>query len=314
MRRFGFLGFAFLASLSVSAIPAASASAEVVGLPEFSVETKFTGTIGSSKLGLSGAEITCTSGTEEGSPGSKQDGTLAIDYKGCKLSGTPCHSLGDTGEQILVSGSYAIVRLKSKSAGIVISVGEVHVECESLKTLVVVRGEVLGSITPFNTKTTKYQVTVKAKEGKQEFTEYENSSGAKEKASLEGSVNGGAFKAATDEIKEDGLTTASETELKEYKGPFTLDVTPTTVVGVNNTATYSIRNNGTVVATVEVIGHVLNPAGSFEIPATGCTGVYNPGESCSWKVTYLGPGVSSLDASMGDASGGFVSQVLRGRP
>jgi hypothetical protein len=186
-------------------------------LPEFSVETGFTGTSGKSKLGLAGAEVSCTSGTSEGTATSKKLGKFTIDFKGCKAVGTECHSLGDAKEVILMSGRYHLVKLKPEDVGVWFLILELHVECAVLGTLALIKGNVLGLITPILSKTTKFEIKLNVKEGKQEFTEFERDGGEKVKAALEGSVNGGAFKAATEELAENKITTTKETEIIKVK-------------------------------------------------------------------------------------------------
>ncbi len=182
-------------------------------LPAFSVETKFKGTSGKGKLNLTGAEIKCESGTNEGSATSTQLGTFTIDFKSCSLGGKECHSEGDTEGIILVKGEYHLVRLGAEKAGIWFLVNEVKITCKFLSTKTAVKGNVLGKIEPVNSKTTSFTLPVNVVEGKQEVTEFENNEGVKEKAKLEGSVNGGAFKAATEESAENKITTEKETEV-----------------------------------------------------------------------------------------------------
>lgn len=56
-----------------------------------------------------------------------------------------------------------------------------------------VRGAVIAKITPINTKTTKFTLSLKGSKGAQELTKYENASGEMVTATLENSLNGGAF-------------------------------------------------------------------------------------------------------------------------
>jgi hypothetical protein len=282
----------FMATLALAGISAGSASAEAVGSPQFTVETKFTGTIGKTKFGLSGAEVTCAKGTSEGSPTTPQSGSFTIDFKECKLGGSECHSLGDAKEVISMNAAYVLVRLKTEDPGVLIVVEETHVECAFLSTLALLRGGILGLVTPFKTKTTKYTDNENVKEGKQEFTEYENSVGEKEKVPLEGSVNGGEFKSATEESAEDDLTAAEETEIIETKGPLTIDVSPRVLTGRVPSGTYTIMNtSGTATPKVDLIRTVEVPRGSFTQNArelASCEKRYAVNERCSWSVRYVG--------------------------
>ncbi len=182
-------------------------------LPEFSVETKFTGTSGKGKLNLTGAEIKCESGTSEGTPSSHHLGKFTIDFKSCALGGKECHSEGDAEGVILVKGEYHLVRLGEEKAGVWFLVEPVKISCKFLSTKTEVKGNVLGLIEPVNTAGTKFTINVNVHESKQEWAEYENNEGVKEKAELLGSVNGGAFKAATEESSENKITTEKETSV-----------------------------------------------------------------------------------------------------
>jgi hypothetical protein len=310
------LGLVFVVALAVGG--ALSGSASAVGLPQFSVETKFTGSSGRSKFVLSGAEVTCSKGTSEGSPVTGQGGSLTLAFRECKLGGSECHSLGDAREVILLTGAYVLVRLKAEDPGVLLALEETHIECALLSTLVLLRGEVLGLITPFRTKTTRYTDNEKLKEGKQEFTEYENSVGEKEAVSLEGSINGGEFKAVTEESTENTLTTATETEIEETRGPLTIDGEPRLllqgsrqgrIVILNTSATESIE--------VERIGSFLeDPRGSFrqtETEVRRCVRLYRAGESCSWRIEYLGTVRSRIFVFFRDRRGGGAEQRIRGQ-
>jgi hypothetical protein len=318
MHRLMTLGFAFVAVVVLGSAASGLASASAAGLPRFTVETKFTGASGKSKLGLKGAEITCSSGSDEGTPTSKQAGSLTIGFKGCKLAGTECHSLGGTKEIVEISGIYALVKLKSEDAGLLISPKEVHIECPSLSTLVLLRGELLGLVTPLNTKTTKYTDKENVKEGKQEYTEYENSTGASEKVLLEGSINGGEFKVATEEVAENTLTTASETELIEGKGPLTIDASPRALSQAARNGTMKIKNTSATeqitVNAITVLGE--EPAGSFTQNAgelAACRKVYNAGQECTWAITYNGMARSKIDIFYTDLTGGVGAQIVTGQ-
>ncbi len=219
MRRLKVLGLAAIAVFVLGAIAAAAASAAAVELPTFTAKTTFKGTSGKGKLNLTGAEIKCESATNEGSPTSKRLGKFTIDFKSCTLGGKECHSEGDAEGIILVGGEYHLVRLGAGKAGIWFLVNEVKIVCKFLSTKAAVKGNVLGGVEPVGTKTTSFTLSVNVNTGKQEFTEFENNEGVKEKAKLEGSVNGGAFKEATEESAENKITTAEETEVIFAKGP-----------------------------------------------------------------------------------------------
>ncbi len=183
-------------------------------LPQFTVETKFTGTSGKGKLTLSGSEIKCEEGTSEGSPTSKLLGKFTIDFKKCTIGGKECHSEGDAEGIELVAGEYHLVRLGLGLAGMWLLVNPVKIVCKFLSTKIELKGNVLGGITPINTKAAKFEIAINAMEGKQAFTQFENDELLTENAKLEGSVNGGAFKEATEESAENKITTEKETEIE----------------------------------------------------------------------------------------------------
>jgi hypothetical protein len=216
MRRLKMLGLAVVAVFAVAAVVASAASAVV--LPEFSVESSSTGTSETAKLNLTGAAITCTSGTSNAVATSKKDGRGLISFSGCTLKGEECHSLADAAGAILIGmegteGTYHLVRIKSGDAGIWFLIPAVHIECKFEALLVVVQGNVLGLITPILSDTKTFEVKVNVVAGKQEITEFENNSGEKVKAKLEGSINGGAFKAATQESANNKFTSTLLTEI-----------------------------------------------------------------------------------------------------
>jgi hypothetical protein len=208
MQRVKVIGLVLMAVFMMSAVAATAASAET--LPEFVKELEFEGTSGAGELGLTGANITCTSSNILGhKPENKKLGLFFVHFSGCKLGGKGCNSLGDVKEIILVHVVWHLVRLLkgSEHAGIWLLVLNVHIECEFLKTLVLVQGNVLGLIEPVKTKTAKYPINLNAKEGKQEFTKYVNDAGGEEEAKLEGSINEGAFKPATETSANNKITT-----------------------------------------------------------------------------------------------------------
>lgn len=209
MQRVKVIGLVLMAVFMMSAVAATAASAET--LPEFVKELEFEGTSGKGELGLTGANITCeTSNILGHKPENKKLGLFFVHFNKCKLGGKACNSLGDAKEIILVHIVWHLVRLlkaPNEHAGIWLLVLNVHIECEFLKTLVLVQGNVLGLIEPVNTKTAKYTINLKAKEGKQEFTKFVDDAGKEVEAKLEGSVNEGAFKSATETSESNKITT-----------------------------------------------------------------------------------------------------------
>jgi hypothetical protein len=215
MQRFKVLGMGLLTVFVLAAVATSVASAETV-LPEFTVESKIFGTTGKSKLNLTGAAIPCNKGSFTGSATSKKLGTGTLWFLECKIGGEECHSLGDGAGNILITGTgteYHVVRLKTADAGVWLLFPATHIECKFEGLLIVVKGNVLGLITPILVKTKVFTVNVNVVAGAQEITTFENDAGEKVTAKLEGSISGGAFKAATEESAENKFTAEKETEI-----------------------------------------------------------------------------------------------------
>ncbi len=211
MRKRVMVGAALVGLLLAASV--ATSSAAAVELPEFGVETRFTGTDGKMKLNLTGGETKCNSGTNSFSPSSKRLGTFTIDFKECSLGGKECHSEGDAEGIVLIAGEYHLVRIKAGDAGVWFLLTTVKLTCKFLSLKEELKGNVLGLITPIGTKTTRFTININVIEGKQETTEFENDGGEKVKASLEANTNGGSFKQTTIEVAENKLTSEKETEI-----------------------------------------------------------------------------------------------------
>ncbi len=214
MQRLKVLVLALLAMFALAAV--ASAAASAAELPVFSPETSFTGTSGKGKLNLTGAEIKCEKGTNSGSPKSNKTGNFTIKFEKCSLGGKECHSEGQAegSELIETTGEYKMVRLGVAKAGVLFEVTPVKIKCKFLSTKTEVKGNVLGGFKEVNEKNTKFEIPVNVKEGKQEIESFQNDEGVAESTSLLGSVNGGAFKSATEESAENKITTTVATEVK----------------------------------------------------------------------------------------------------
>jgi hypothetical protein len=219
MKRIAVLGITVLAALAFTAI--ASSAAFAVELPEYETQTNFTGTSAASKLNLTGAGIKCASAATTGTASSKQHATGTITYSTCTLGGEECHSLGDPAGIILVEVLFILLRLKTADPGVLFGLDKaLHIECKFAGTLVLIPAEnasntegILGLITPILTATKEYKVAVNVSAGVQEVTQFENDAGEKVTVKFEGSINGGAFKAATLEQASNAVTTASTTKI-----------------------------------------------------------------------------------------------------
>jgi hypothetical protein len=188
-------------------------AAAAVELPELVTQTNATGTTGADKINLTGGGIRSASGTFTWTFTSKQGGTFSSVLQKSALGGEECHSLGDAAELILARGSFRIVRLKSGSAGVLLTYNPIHVECKFAATLELQQGSILVEITPVLTPATNYRLVLNVISGKQELTQYEDDAGTKASVTFEGSINGGIFKSATLESANNELTTVASTEI-----------------------------------------------------------------------------------------------------
>jgi opacity protein-like surface antigen len=217
MKRFTILGLAVLAVLAVSAM--ASASAWAVALPEFETLTNLTATSGAGKLNLTGAGIKSTSAKTTVTATSKTEGTFDIMFEKATLGGEECHSLGDVAELILVLGKLRLVRNVGGGKALVLFIpNETHIECKFAATLVLIKAGsltqgILGELTPVLTLATAYTLKVVVTGGIQEFTKYEEDAGTAATVKFEGSINGGAFKAATLEQAANSVTALTATKI-----------------------------------------------------------------------------------------------------
>jgi hypothetical protein len=216
MQRIRMAGLALVAVFAIGAIASASASA---ALPEFKpVPTKFTFTSGKSVLEQKGglSPIECakdeSAGTNEIT--TEKKGKFDVLFLECKvaLTGEQCTGLNDTtAGSILALGEFHLfyINKETKDVGQALLLQEVHFECAGpFVKLVAVRGCVVGLITPINTKTTKFTLTLAQKGGVNEFTTFE-----KESCKLESSINGGAFTQSGQSTTE-SILTEKEAEIK----------------------------------------------------------------------------------------------------
>jgi hypothetical protein len=185
------------------------------GLPEFRRgEFEFEGTTGEVKLTVSGAPpIICSSGNMLGlKPENKKLGVLLLHLTRCLLLGSNCTSLGDQAGIILASVAWQLVRLLREvplghQTGIWLLVAPIHIACAFLQLAMDVQGKLCASIAPSLTLSSEYTVNLNVKEGRQEFTSLINDEDREASCgTLEGSLNHGQFRQATDESRNIKLT------------------------------------------------------------------------------------------------------------
>jgi hypothetical protein len=132
-------------------------------------------------------------------------GTFTTDFTNVQNSaGVKCHSSGDASGVVLVGGDVHLVytNLSPLTLGILFLVSEFEVECPG-GTSTLVRGNVIGSIGGIGSEATEltgFSGTLVGANGKQEISEYYNSTGTKIKAKLEGE-SGSGFVASDENVE-----------------------------------------------------------------------------------------------------------------
>jgi hypothetical protein len=216
MRQLRILGLALMTVFALGVAISATASAEELGiLPEGTAAEPLTvdGTAGKGVLETLGkSKVECASAELLTTWTSHTLGLFHLHFKGCKSSGVGCSTAGDAKEVILALGTVHLVFDKiteGLGAGVLLLLEEVHMTCgELIKVLILVRGSILCLATPINTLIKEGEVICKQTGGDQAERSYWTSeTGTEEKATLETSINGGAFEISGDESKETKLKT-----------------------------------------------------------------------------------------------------------
>jgi hypothetical protein len=134
-------------------------------------------------------------------------GTFTADFTKVKNSSSAeCHSSGDVAGVVLFGGEFHLVQvaLSPLTQGALLLVSEFEIECTG-GVDVLVRGNVLGSITGLGIESTELAELDSALEGsngKQSISEYYNDGGTKIKAKLE-SEAGAGFVASDENVSEE---------------------------------------------------------------------------------------------------------------
>jgi hypothetical protein len=216
MNRIRIICLALVAVFAMSAIATASASA--LPLPEFEgpFPNKFTSTSLVSTLETVGKnKVTCTADTNKGELTGPKTDLVTVTFTGCETSGIKCNSAGGAAGEIKTNQLASLlgyINAATKETGVDLSpavagANVAEFECAGIK--IVVRGSVIGVITPLNKKTKAYTVKFVQKAGKQKVTKLEGGP----KDVLETSINGGAF-VESGESTTDKLTLEKATTLK----------------------------------------------------------------------------------------------------
>jgi hypothetical protein len=226
MRFIKIVGLALLASLAISMVASASASA-TLGIFECAEGTAATGlgsnclaggasekftvkpitgatftskAVGNTVLATASKTITCTGATNEGVITSLTEGRATIKFTGCTATGgVNCQSSTASAKEIVTPVSSKVVAYTSGTetkAGLLLAprtagnVNEVEFECTGTK--VKVYGSVIGAVEPEDKSSKSATVKFAVTGGVQEIAETTNSlrakfgSGATEKATQEG--------------------------------------------------------------------------------------------------------------------------------
>lgn len=201
MRKIKALALGLFACLSVGAIGAAAAFAE---LPELTPAIEMAGT-GSGetatfeqKEGIGAVTATLSESTFTWE--NAKEGKFDLLVLGSTIPlGGKCTGLDDkTLGSVLLKGKFKIGYLDAAKTklGMALKVNpEAHLECEKLITLITIRGTLICELSPLAADTLTYLLLCKQEKGVSQFTEILNASNTSfEKGIVESEVNGGAFK------------------------------------------------------------------------------------------------------------------------
>ena len=179
--RIGTMVVTLMAVFAVSAVASATASAS---LPEqVPASGKFTVKSEKGTFETIGKEsIKCSSDKGEGEITGPKTDKSKLTFEVCVGPlGVKCNSSGASSGDISIEINSELVWLNKAKEEVgedLVLAKEVTIKCTALQTLKV-KGSTVCPVAPTNTKTTTFTITCKQKEGKQEFTEYENEAGTK---------------------------------------------------------------------------------------------------------------------------------------
>jgi len=196
MRKLTIIGATITALVALSAIASTMATA---ALPEFNkTKVKFTSFSGPGTLQVAGGnKIECATDTDEGEITGPKTVTLTVDFRTCKIFGLiGAHSLGDAENTILTAatGTLCYLNKAKKEVGLVLTpTGLLHIEAPSAGSLALIKGTLIGRLTPVNTTTLRGELILKQTEGKQELLACEELAGETHLSTAE---NEGEYKAS----------------------------------------------------------------------------------------------------------------------
>jgi len=196
MRKLTIIGATITALVALSAIASTMATA---ALPEFNkTKVKFTSASGPGTLQVAGGnKIECESDTDDGEITGPKEVILLVDFRKCEIFGLiGAHSLGDAENTILTNatGTLCYLNKAKKEVGLVLTpTGLLHIEAPNAGALALIKGTLIGRLTPVNTTTLRGELILKQEKGKQELLGCEELAG---EAHLSTSENEGAYQAS----------------------------------------------------------------------------------------------------------------------
>jgi hypothetical protein len=217
MKRIHIIGLTLAAVLALNAAMVSAASASV---PEF-VPSKFTfkSEGGAATFKTAGLTVVCKASTDEGEVTGAKTGTVTVKFTGCKAAEThACHSTSPVGgtEEIvtkLLSMKLGFIKEPATTeVGVSLSASPLaEFECAiGTGEKAIVKGSVIGKITPLETKTKTFKLAFVVKEGAQFPTKFEGGS----EDTLFARLNGETLENPATEETEDTLLCAEETKIK----------------------------------------------------------------------------------------------------
>ena len=219
MKRSSLFCLVFVVVFVLGAVSVSVSSAAEMKSPEFNGAPGVGHLSGGAGTLFGPENISCTEskGGMGLNAGSTKEGTVTIDFNGCKVLGEECHSLGDKAGLILAGGTFRLVLLDvngKDDLGILLLITPIHWECKFLSTLMNVTGMVIGLIDRKAVKGKEFLILVHAKGAKeQEVKEYLNEKEEAVKEHLSCSVNDGTVEECSLELGEVLLVTEKESEL-----------------------------------------------------------------------------------------------------
>jgi hypothetical protein len=198
MRKLRIIGIAIIAALAISAVASSAASA---ALPEFEGNfprsfqgSNTTNTVNFMIASAGETWVACQGDKIKGLITSAKGGTVTTELEHCAVPASrSCHTAGAAEGHIVLSGAAELVYLEKakKTVAIAQQLGTTHLLCAGGVELTVQGHDTINKnfeeelarlitpITPVNTTTTTFTLSIQQSAGVQAVTAYENSAGVK---------------------------------------------------------------------------------------------------------------------------------------